>query len=126
MIGVRSMQRTTLIVLLVAVAAVFAMAARSVDSHTSADTGITKRMLIDKPNVQVLHQTYLPGAIEPPGPHPYDVVLVPLNQAAMSVSIEGKPADWRFGEPIYIRRGLQHEVSNKGHEAAEFLSVRIR
>ncbi len=116
------MHRTTFIVLLVA------MAGFSCDGSprsSSADAGITKRVLIDKPNVQVLHQTYLPGAIEPPGPHPYDVVLVPLNQSPLHVGIEGKPVNWRFGEPIYIRRGLQHEISNRGHEAAEFLSIRI-
>lgn len=91
----------------------------------SADAGITKSMLIDKPNVQVVHVTCRPGAIEPPGPHPYDVVLVPLNQAPMAVSIEGKSIKWSSGEPIYIPRGVQHNVSNKGHETAELLSIRI-
>jgi quercetin dioxygenase-like cupin family protein len=82
-------------------------------------------MVIDEPKVQVVHVTCATGCIEPPGPHPYDVVLVPLNQASMSVSIDGKPVKWRFGEPIFIHRGVQHEISNKGHEAAELLSIRI-
>jgi quercetin dioxygenase-like cupin family protein len=119
------MQRTTL-VLLVAGSAIFATAAPSVDLHTSAGAGITKRMVIDEPRVQVVRVTIAPGAIEPPGSrHPYDVVLVPLNQALMEVSIEGKPVPWRSGEPIYIQRGSPHEMSNKGQEAAECLSIRI-
>jgi quercetin dioxygenase-like cupin family protein len=119
------MQRTTLLVLLMAGVAIFAVAARSVDLHTSAGAGFTKQMVIDKPKVQVVRVTAAPGAIEPPGPHAYDVVLVPLNEALMGVTIEGKPVKWRFGEPIYIQRGVEHEVSNKGHEAVEFLSIRI-
>lgn len=91
------MQRTTIIVLSVAAVGVFVMAARSIDLQASSDAGITKSMLIDKPNVQVVHVTCRPGAIEPPGPHPYDVVLVPLNQAPMAVSIEGKSIKWSFG-----------------------------
>ncbi len=114
--------RTTLIVVLLVIVA---MAARAFDLHKSADVGITKRIVLDEPKVQVVRQTYDPGAIEPPGPHPYDVVLIPLNQATMVVRIEGKPVKWGFGEPIYIQRGLQHEVSNHGHAAVEFLSVRI-
>ncbi len=120
------MQRTTFIVVLVAGSAIFSTAASSVDLHTSADAGITKRMVIDEPKVQVVRVTVAPGASEPAGSlHPYDVVLVPLNQALMEVSIAGKPVPWRSGEPIYIQRGVPHEISNKGHEAAESLSIRI-
>lgn len=119
------MQRTTLIVLSVAVVGTFAMLVHSADSHTSGDSGITKRMVIDELKVQVVRLSYGPGATEPPGPHPYDVVLVPLNQVAMQLSIEGKTVKWSFGEPIYIQRGRQHAVSNAGRETAEFLSIRI-
>jgi quercetin dioxygenase-like cupin family protein len=74
---------------------------------------------IDERMVQVVRSTYKSGAIEPPGPHSFDVVIVPLTAGNMRVEIAGKTVGWKVGEPIFISRGTEHSVANRGETAVD-------
>lgn len=107
---------------LIAMAAVMAQVR---DSRTTSDSGISRRLVIDEKTVQVMRTTYRPGAVEPPGPHSFDVVIVPLVAGNMRVEIAGKPVAWKVGEPFFVPRGVEHNLSNRGKTAVDFVSIRI-
>jgi quercetin dioxygenase-like cupin family protein len=90
---------------------------------THSTASITRTVIVDRGGLQAVRVRYAPGAVEPPGPHVYDVVIVPLD-GAMSVELEGKPVAWRPGVPILIPRGAPHRVANPSRAAATFVSVR--
>jgi quercetin dioxygenase-like cupin family protein len=95
------------------------------DSRTTSDSGITRRLVIDQKKVQVVRSTYKSGAAEPPGPHPFDVVIVPLTAGNMRLEIASKTVEWKVGEPIFILRGAEHSIANRGETAVDLLSIRI-
>jgi len=95
------------------------------DSRTTSESGITRRLVIDEKTVQVVRSTYKSGAIEPPGPHSFDVVCVPLTAGNMRVEIAGKTVAWKVGEPFFIPRGTEHGLANRGETAVDFVSIRI-
>ncbi len=119
------MHRNSIVFLVLSLLAISAVIAQVRDLHTASEPGFTRRLVIDQPTVQVVRSTYAPGASEPPGPHSFDVVLVPVNQAKMDLKIEGKAVEWKFAEPIFIGRGVQHNLANKGKEPAEAVSIRM-
>jgi len=43
----------------------------------------------------------------------------------MRVEIAGKPMAWKVGDPIFVPRGVEHNLSNRGKTAVDFISVRI-
>jgi hypothetical protein len=57
----------------------FAVCVQVVGSRTTSTPGITRRVMIDERTVQAVRSTYQPGTAEPPGPHMFDVVCVPLS-----------------------------------------------
>lgn len=87
---------------------------------------ITRRLLVDERAVQVVRSTYPPGAVEPPGPHAFDVVVVPLTSGNMEAVVGGNRIAWKVGEAFYIGRGVEHHLSNRGTTSVEFITVRIR
>jgi quercetin dioxygenase-like cupin family protein len=95
------------------------------DSRTTTDSGISRRLTIDEKTVQVVRSTYESGAHEPPGPHSFDVVIVPLTEGSMQVEIEGKTVAWKVGEPIFIPRGIKHSLANEGKTAVDLIGIRI-
>jgi mannose-6-phosphate isomerase-like protein (cupin superfamily) len=95
------------------------------DSRTTSEPGITRRLVIDQRSVQVVRSTYQSGAVEPRGPHSFDVVIVPLSQGDMKVKIAGKSVEWKIGEPIFIPRGIEHDIANVGKTPLDFVSIRI-
>ena len=95
------------------------------DSRTTSDSGISRRLVIDQKTVQVVRSTYRSGALEPPGPHSFDVVIVPLTPGNMRVEIAGRTLAWRVGEPIFIPRRTEHSLRNRGETAVDLLSIRI-
>jgi len=105
--------------------AIAAVTAQVRDSRTTSDSGITRRLVIDERTVQVVRSTYKQGAVEPPGPHSFDVVIVPLTAGKMQVEIAGKRVAWRVGDPFFIARGTKHIVANQGETAVDFVSIRI-
>ena len=93
--------------------------------RTTSDSGISRRLVIDQKSVQVVRSTYSSGALEPPGPHSFDVVIVPLTPGDMRVEIAGRTLAWRVGEPIFIPRSKEHSLANRGEKAVDLLSIRI-
>jgi len=93
--------------------------------RTTSDSGISRRLVIDQKSVQVVRSTYSSGALEPPGPHSFDVVIVPLTPGDMRVEIAGRTLAWRVGEPIFIPRSTEHSLANRGEKAVDLLSIRI-
>lgn len=89
---------------------------------TSSET-IARTVLADRDGFQAVRVTYAPGAVEPPGPHGYDVVIVPIDPG-LSVDLEGKPIAWRPGVTILIPRGAPHRVWNASASPVTFVSVR--
>jgi quercetin dioxygenase-like cupin family protein len=84
---------------------------------------IKLQAIVENQTLQAVRMEYLPGAVEPPDAHDYDVVLVPLT-AGMSMTIEGKPAAWTPGVPILLPRGAPHSVWNPSSASVTFISVR--
>ena len=105
--------------------AMMAFAAQVRDSRTASEGGITRRLMVDEPSVQAVRSTYRPGATELRGPHRFDVVLVPLSEGKMEVSVAGKSLEWKIGEAIFIGRGVEHDIANNGKTPVEFVSIRI-
>ncbi len=109
----------------VALIAVVAVMAQVRDSRTTSDSGISRLLVIDEKTVQVVRSTYESGAVEPPGPHSFDVVIVPLTVGKMRVKIAGKTVPWKVGDPFFIPRGMEHSLANRGETAVDFVSIRI-
>lgn len=95
------------------------------DSRTTSDSGISRRLVLDEKSVQVVRSTYTSGAVEPAGPHSFDVVIVPLTPGNMRVEIEGRTVAWKVGEPIFIPRSTEHSLANRGETTVDLLSIRI-
>lgn len=95
------------------------------DSRTTSDSGISRRLVIDEKTVQVVRTTYKPGAVELPGPHSFDVVIVPLTAGNMRVEIAGKPVAWKVGDSFFVPRGVEHNLANRGDTAVDLVSIRI-
>ena len=94
-------------------------------SRTTSASGISRRLMIDEKTVQVVRSTYESGAHEPPGPHSFDVIIIPLTEGSMRVEIEGKTVAWKVGEPIFIPRGIKHSLENEGKTAVDLIGIRI-
>jgi quercetin dioxygenase-like cupin family protein len=109
-----------------ALIAITPAAAQIKSGKSTTEPGITRRLLVDQPTVHTFRTSYAPGAMESHGPHPYDVVLVPLNSGTIHLNVAGQPDPlWRPGEAIFIKRGTDHQLVNVGKTAIEFVSVRI-
>jgi quercetin dioxygenase-like cupin family protein len=119
------MRKVSIAYLVVTLLVLTTLTAQVRDSRTTSGPGITRRLVIDQKSVQVVRSTYEPGAVEPRGPHPFDVVIVPLSQGNMAVKIAGKSAKWAIGEPIFIPRGIEHDIANAGKTPLDFVSIRI-
>lgn len=119
------MRKKSIAYVIAALLALTTLTAQVRDSGSTSDRGITRRLIIDQPNVRVGRSTYGPGAVEPRGPHPYDAVLVPLIGGDMRVEIAGKSVDWKVGEPLFIPRGIEHNLANRGKTPVDFIVVRI-
>lgn len=120
-----NMKRLTLGAALLAMLIASIVGAQVVGSRTTSAPGITRRVMVDERTVQVVRSTYQPGAVEPPGPHSFDVVIVPLSPGTMEVTVAGKSIPWKSGEAFFIGRGVEHRLANDGKTAVDFLSIRV-
>lgn len=109
-------------VILIAMAVVTAQVR---NSRTASEPGIKRQLVIDEKTVQVVRSTYESGALEPPGPHSFDAVIVPLSAGKMRVEVGGKTVAWKVGEPIFIPRGKEHSIENQGKTAVDLIGIRI-
>lgn len=84
------------------------------------------KMLAEGPRGNAHHIVAEPTFAEPAGTkHDYDQVVIALDAAGMSLSINGKPAKttWKRGDVSLIGRGEAHESKNTGGKPTEFVIV---
>ena len=70
-----------------------------------------------------------PDFAEPAGTkHDFDQVVIAMAPAAISLSIDGKPAKstWKRGDVEFIGRGVPHEAKNTGGTPVEMMIVAIK
>ena len=87
------------------------------------------KVLAEGPRGMAYRSTAGPTFSEPAGSkHDYDQVVIALNAAQMSLSIDGKPAKttWTRGDVQFIGRGVPHESKNTGGKPVEFVIVAIK
>jgi len=92
--------------------------------RTDSTETIKRSVVGETGTMQAVRVTYLRGAVEPPGPHGYDAVLVPIDPG-LSVELEGQRVEWTPGVPILLPRGAPHRVRNAASDAVTFISVRV-
>jgi beta-alanine degradation protein BauB len=95
----------------------------------AAREGITMKMLAESPRAIAFRSTADATFQEPAGSkHDYDQIVIALGPAAMSLSIDGKPAKttWRRGDVQFIGRGVPHESKNTGGKPVDFVIVGVK
>jgi quercetin dioxygenase-like cupin family protein len=78
---------------------------------------MTMKLLAEGPRAAAYRVTSTPKFAEPAGSkHDFDIVVIALGSAPVSIAIEGKPArsSWTRGDTVFIGRGVAHEVTNTG------------
>jgi quercetin dioxygenase-like cupin family protein len=91
--------------------------------------GMSLKVLAEGPEGVAYRTTADATFSEPAGTkHEYDQVVIALNAAAMSLSIDGKPAKttWARGDVQYIGRGTAHESKNTGGKPVDFIIVAVK
>jgi len=84
------------------------------------------KVLAEGPRGAATHIVADPTFAEPAGTkHDYDQVVIALDGAGMSLSINGKPAKttWKRGDVALIGRGEAHESNNTSGKPTEFIIV---
>lgn len=90
---------------------------------------MTIKVLAEGPRATAFRTTADPAFKEPAGTkHDYDQVVIALNDAQMSLSIDGKPAktSWKRGDAQFIGRGVAHESANTSGKPVDFVIVAIK
>ena len=91
--------------------------------------GMTLKMLAEGPRAAAYRSTASPTFAEPAGSkHDFDQVVIALNAATLSLSIDGKPAKttWARGDVEFIGRGVAHEAKNTAAKPGEMVIVAIK
>lgn len=95
----------------------------------SSRDGMAIKVLAEDARAVVYRSTAEPNFSEPAGSkHDFDQVVIALNAAPMSLSIDGKPAKttWARGDVQFIGRGTAHESKNTGGKPVDFIIVAIK
>ena len=90
---------------------------------------MTIKVLAEGPRGGAFRTTAAPSFHEAPGTkHDYDQIVIALNNAQISLSIDGKPAktSWTRGDVAYIGRGTGHESHNTGGKPVDFVIVGVK
>ena len=76
--------------------------------------GMTATTLVDNARAKVVRVSADPAFAEPAGSkHDYDQVVIPLQAAGMSLTVNGKTKSaWKVGDAEFIGRGVAHESKN--------------
>jgi quercetin dioxygenase-like cupin family protein len=91
--------------------------------------GLAMKVLAEGPRATAYATTADPTFEEPVGTtHEYDQVVIALNPAQMSLSVDGKPAKttWARGDVQFIGRGIPHQAKNTGGKSVDFVIVGIK
>lgn len=90
---------------------------------------MNQTVLAEGPKAVAYRMTSDPSSQEPAGTtHDYAQVVIALEPAQLSLSIEGKPAKttWARGDVQFIGRDVPHESKNTGGKPVNFILVAIR
>lgn len=107
----------------------FKAAAPGTSTVPASRPGLTTKVLAEGPRAIAFRTTADPTFQEPAGTtHDYDQIVIALDSAQMSLSIDGKPAKttWARGDVQFIGRGTGHESKNAGGKPVDFVIVAIR
>lgn len=91
--------------------------------------GMAMKVLAEGPEGVAYRTTADPTFSEPAGTkHDFDQVVIALNAAQLSLSLDGKPAktNWARGDVQFIGRGTAHESKNTGGKPVDFIIVAIK
>jgi quercetin dioxygenase-like cupin family protein len=95
----------------------------------AARPGIQSNVLAESPRAVAMKANAGPDFAEAAGTtHEYDQVVIALGDAAMSLTVDGKPAvtKWARGDVQFIGRGVKHESKNTGGKPIDFVIVAIK
>ena len=107
----------------------FKTAAPGTATLPTSRPNMTIKVLAEGPRATAYRTTADPAFKEPAGTkHDYDQVVIALNDAQMSLSVDGKPAKttWKRGDVQFIGRGVAHESANTGGKPIDFVIVAIK
>jgi hypothetical protein len=107
----------------------FKTAAPGTATLPASRPGMAMKVLAESPRAIAFRTTADPAFQEPAGTkHDYDQVVIALNAAQMSLSVDGKPAKttWKRGDAQFIGRGVAHEAKNTGGKPVDFIIVAIK
>jgi quercetin dioxygenase-like cupin family protein len=90
--------------------------------------GITRKPLLDTPDLAVTRLEFEPNVREPVHTHPYDLAVVPTMAARLDLQVGDKKnvRGYTAGEMIFIPRNVPHAVANVGTSAFRLLAIRIK
>ncbi len=90
--------------------------------------GITRKPVLDKPDLAVTRLEVEADVREPVHTHPYDLVVVPTMPARLDVQVGDKKnvRGYTAGEMIFIPRNVPHAVANVGTTPFRLLGVIIK
>jgi quercetin dioxygenase-like cupin family protein len=93
-----------------------------------ASPGISRKTILDKPDVTVTQLEFEADVREPVHTHPYDLLVVATTPARLDVQLAGKKDVHGFavGETIFIPRNTPHAVANAGTSSLRLLAVRLK
>ena len=107
----------------------FKTAAPGTATLPTSRPNMTIKVLAEGPRATAYRTTADPAFKEPAGTkHDYDQVVIALNDAQMSLSVDGKPAktSWKRGDAQFIGRGVAHESANTSGKPVDFVIVAIK
>jgi quercetin dioxygenase-like cupin family protein len=90
--------------------------------------GITRKPVLDNPDLAVTRLEVEADVREPVHTHPYDLVVVPTMPARLDVQVghTKNVRGYKAGEMIFIPRNVRHAVANVGTTPFRLLGVVIK
>jgi len=89
--------------------------------------GVTRTTLKDDAKSTVIRVHFKPGAAEPPHTHPYDIIIVPVVSANVTVTIgDRKVTSIKSGDVQFVSRDVVHSVANTSGADFELVSVALK
>ena len=90
--------------------------------------GITRKPMLDKPDLSVTRLEIDADVREPVHTHPYDLMVVPTMPGRLDVQVGDKKnvRAYTTGEMIFIPRNVPHAVANGGTTAVRVLAVVVK
>jgi quercetin dioxygenase-like cupin family protein len=90
--------------------------------------GLNATTLLENGRTKVVRVSADPSFSEPAGSkHDYDQVVIPLQAAGMSLTVDGKTKTaWKVGDAEFIGRGVAHESKNTSGKPVDFVIVAVK